>query len=229
MKTYAVLTGDIIGSSKLGPEGLDAAMSLLRRLAEEFEETHPESVVGQPEVFRGDSWQLVLQRPALALTAAVFIRAGFKAGDFDTRVGIGLGTVERLNTERISQSVGPAFVRSGQALDQLGKDQTLALPRFDEAAPAGSAHTALGMLEAGVGLLDALVVRWTQRESVAVYGALRGLSQEAISELEEAKTKEGNAPTRQAIQDALSRISWTSHVLPFLERAGKTIEALPKS
>jgi hypothetical protein len=150
MKTYAVLTGDIIGSSKLGPEGLDAAMSLLRRLAEEFEETHPESVVGQPEVFRGDSWQLALQRPALALTAGVFIRAGFKAGDFDTRIGIGLGAVERLNTERISQSVGPAFVRSGQALDQLGKDQTLALPRFDEAAPAGFAQAALDMLMAAM-------------------------------------------------------------------------------
>jgi hypothetical protein len=229
MKTYAVLTGDIIGSSKLGPDGVDAAMSLLRRLAKEFEETHPGAVVGQPEVFRGDSWQLGLQRPALALTAAVFIRAGFKAGDFDTRIGIGWGAVDRLNTERISQSVGPAFVRSGEALDRLGKDRTLALPRFGGPAPGGSADSAFGILEVGVGLLDALVARWTQRESVAIYGTLRGLSQEAIAELPQAQTKEGNAPTRQAVQDALSRVSWTSHVLPFLDRAEKTIEEVLQS
>ena len=224
MNIYAVLTGDIIGSTKLGPDGLDAAMSRLRRLVQEFEQVQPETVVGQPGVFRGDSWQVCLKRPALALTAAVFIRAGFKAENFDTRIGIGWGTVERLHPERISESSGPAFARSGQALDQLGKDCSLALPQSGDSSPTGLDHPSLDMLGVGVGLLDALLVRWTQRESVAVYGTLRNLSQESIAALPQAQTKEGKAPTRQAIQDALSRISWTSHILPFLNRAEKVIE-----
>lgn len=229
MNTYAVLTGDIIGSSRLGPERLDSAMSLLRRLAVEFGQVHHESVIGGPGVFRGDSWQLCLQRPALAVTAAVFIRAGFKADDFDTRIGIGWGAVERLNPESISESIGPAFARSGQALDQLGKEQSLALPQFNDPTQTRATDPALDMLEVGVGLLDALLARWTQRESVAVYGTLRRLSQEAIAELSRAQTKEGKAPTRQAIQDALRRVSWTTHVLPFLERTEKTIEVVLKS
>ena len=224
MKTYAVLTGDIIGSTKLGPERLETAMSLLRRLAKEFENTHPESLVGHPDVFRGDSWQLCLQRPALAVTAAVFIRAGLKADDFDTRIGIGIGPAERLHPERISQSSGPAFVRSGEALDHLGKDRSLAIPQFGEPSPLGFEFPPFSMLDVGVGLLDANLARWTQRESVAVYGTLRKLSQEAIAMLPQARTKQGKEPTRQAIQDALRRVSWTSHVLPFLEAAEKSLE-----
>ena len=224
MKTYAVLTGDIIGSTKLGPERLEAAMSLLRRLAKEFENTHPESVVGKPDVFRGDSWQLCLQRPFLAVTAAVFIRAGFKADDFDTRIGIGWGPVERLHESRISESSGPAFVRSGQALDKLGKERSLAIPQFGDHSLTGFEYPSLDMLEVGVGLLDAHLARWTQRESVAVYGTLRKLSQESITMLPQAQTKQGKAPTRQAIQDALRRVSWTSHVLPFLDAAEKSLE-----
>jgi hypothetical protein len=154
---------------------LDAAVALLRRLAKEFEQDRPGTVVGMPDVFRGDSWQLCLQRPALPVTAAVFIRAGFKASGFDSRIGIGWGGVERLHPERISESSGPAFVRSGQALDQLRKDQSLALPHFRDDSVTSGANSALIMLEAGVGLLDALLARWTQREAAAVYGTLRKL------------------------------------------------------
>lgn len=219
MKIYAVLTGDIIGSSKLGPDGLEAAMSRLAGLASEFEQIHPGAVVGRAEVFRGDSWQLCLRRPSLVVTAAVFIRAGFKANEFDSRIGLGWGPVDRLDADRIRESSGPAFTRSGQALDGLGKDRLLAVASCDGAAPGPN-----DMLDAGVGLLDALISRWTQSESVAVYGALRKLSQEAIALLPQAQTKQGTAPSRQAIQDALRRISWASHVLPFLEEAEESME-----
>jgi len=221
MTTYAVVTGDIIGSSQLGPQRLEAAMALLRRLASEFQQIHPESIVGRPDVFRGDSWQICLQQPALVVTATVFLRAGFKADDLDTRIGIGWGTVERLNPDRISQSSGSAFTRSGQALDTLGKGQHLALARSGETADADSLPPV--MLAGGVVLLDALLSRWTQRESVAVYGTLRKLPQEAIAELPQAKTKEDKSPTRQTIQDALRRVSWASHIQPFLLETEKAI------
>jgi len=219
MKTCAVLTGDIIGSSQLGPERLKEAMTLLRHLAGEFEQACPGSVVGSPDIFRGDAWQLCLRRPSLAITAAVFIRAGCKADDFDTRIGIGWGAVERLNPDRITESIGPAFTRSGAALDGLGKVRLLAVAHAD-AENAGASD----MLAAGVDLLDVLISQWTQRESVAVYGSLRKLPQEAIADLPQARTKEGKPPTRQTIQDALHRVSWAGHIQPFLSRAERFLE-----
>lgn len=226
MKIYAVLTGDIIGSTKLGPEQLDAAMALPRRLAKEFEQAHPDAVVGQPDVFRGDSWQLCLNRPALAVTAAVFVRAGFKADDFDTRIGIGLGPVERLHPERVSESSGPAFARSGGTLDKLGKHRALALDGAGYLDEGGHVRSPVDPLVAGVGLLDAHITRWTQREAIAVYGTLRKLSQDEIAALPQARTKAGQAPTRQAIQKALARIYWVSHLSPFLDSA---VEILGRS
>ena len=65
-------------------------------------------------------------------------------------------------------------------------------------------------------LLDLQIGQWTQREAVAVYGTLRNLTQQAIAELPGARTREGSAPTRQAVQDALRRIGWASHVEPVL-------------
>lgn len=220
MKTYAVLTGDIVESSKIDAQRLEFAKSLLRSLAAEFAQAYPESMVGQPDVFRGDSWQIGLLRPGLALTAAVFIRSGFKMDELDTRIGIGWGGVDRIHTDRISESLGAAFTRSGQALDGLGKVRRLALISSDES----NAPFPGSLLDAGVGLLDALVSRWTQSESVAVYGTLRKLSQDAIAELPKARTKDGRAPTRQAIQDALRRISWAGHIQPFLSSTERFLE-----
>lgn len=218
MRICAVLTGDIVRSSALAPGKLKAAKTLLHRLAAEFGAAHPGAVAGGPDVFRGDGWQICLSAPSLALTAAVFIRAGFKADGFDTRIGIGWGGVERLNRRSVSESDGEAFTRSGQALDLLAKGRRLAL-----ACPGGAETTPCAILDAGTALLDALISGWTQREAAAVYGTLRKLPQEAIAALPQSRTREGRAPTRQAVQDALRRISWSSHVQPFLARAEKVI------
>jgi len=225
MKTYAVLTGDIVGSSQLASDKIEAARALLHRLAREFDEVHPGSVMGQPDVFRGDSWQMCLQRPALAVTAAVFVRSGFKADEFETRIGIGWGAIDRLHADRITESNGPAFARSGRALDGLSKTRRLGVVGSD-IAPAA---TPIDLLDAAVSLLDALINEWTQREAVAVYGTLRRLSQETIAMLPQARTKEGHAPTRQTIQKTLRRISWSGHIEPFLDRAEKFIQAEIKS
>jgi len=122
----------------------------------------------------GDSWQICLQQPSLALTAATLIRAGFKADEFDTRIGIGWGPVERINKVRISESSGQAFTWSGQALDELGKLRRIAL------APSGESNAPFshGLFDAGVGLLNALMSRWTRREATAVCGSLRKLPQD---------------------------------------------------
>jgi len=69
---YAVLTGDLVRSSKLTATQSKHAMEELRTAAEAFCEVYPESIVGRLDTFRHDSWQLLLTRPELALRAALF-------------------------------------------------------------------------------------------------------------------------------------------------------------
>ena len=118
MKIYAVLTGDLVASSRISVELRTEMVRWLKELAGNFfTSIHPESVVGGLDVFRGDSWQLCLREPSLAVKAAVFFRVGLKAHpsrqEIDTRVGVGIGGVEHLVESRISESTGPAFVSSG--------------------------------------------------------------------------------------------------------------------
>src|SRR5690606_18325316 len=109
--------------------------ALLRLLAQQFADVHDRTVVGMPDVFRGDSWQWCLQRPSLAFTAAVFLRAGLKSHDVDTRIGIGIGSVAVLHEEKISESTGPAFIASGEVLDGLEKDRTFGFRMAANKAP----------------------------------------------------------------------------------------------
>jgi hypothetical protein len=222
MKTYAVLTGDLIGSRELGTQKLQSAMALVRRLADEFAAVHANAMVSHPDVFRGDSWQLCLQSAHLAVTAAVFIRAGLKAGELDSRIGIGVGGVAALHEAKISESTGPAFVASGDALDGLAKDHTLGFKHAAEPAPTW----AEAVRELVMPLLDVQVTGWSQRESFAVHGTLRQLTQQEIADLPAGRTREGTPPTRQAIQDALRRIVWTTHVGPVLTNLEKLLSQL---
>jgi hypothetical protein len=221
MKVYAVLTGDLVDSSRLEAERREAMMAWLKSLASEFAGIHPGAVVGQLDVFRGDGWQLCLEAPGLALEAAIFIRAGLKAHvsreNLDTRVGIGLGSVERLNTERISESNGAAFLASGHALDALEREEQRLRLRGE-----GANVSLLDVVS--LPLLDLAVSQWTHPESVAVYGTLSGWTQEAIAAHPLAAKQNGEQPSRQSVGDALTRVCWKSHLMPALLEAASLLE-----
>lgn len=155
----AVLTGDLVGSRALPVTDLDRARGALEAAARDAADWEPGLVAGAGlEVFRGDSWQLCLARPVRWLRVALFVRARLKAlgRGFDTRIGAGLGPVERLDTQRISRSTGLAFERSGAALDAMGRDDRILL--------AGS-----GALSAAVAwAAGEFSRRWTPDQAAAV-------------------------------------------------------------
>ncbi len=225
METYAVLTGDLVGSRDLGTDLRAEVIRWLKRLADDFEGVNRGALAGDPEVFRGDGWQVCLRDPARALTAAVFFRAGLKAHRsgraIDSRVGIGIGPVDRLVEKRVSESSGPVFVSSGAALDSLGGALRLRLNW-----PGGGDLAEL-LNAALLPLLDLEVSRWTHAESVAAYGALMGWTQQQTADHPLARKKDGKQPTRQAIQNALARIFWHSHFQPALERAESLLRNNP--
>lgn len=125
----AVITGDVINSSKANPR------IWLKILTTELGKHGKDP--RDWEMYRGDSFQLLISDPLHALSAAIIIKAAIKAvPGLDVRMAIGIGEREH-RAAKISQSNGPAFVYSGEKFERLKKDrQNLAIktnsPDFDE-------------------------------------------------------------------------------------------------
>ena len=113
----AVLTGDIInsreGQARDWMEKLKAVLGYYGDSPEQW------------EIYRGDSFQLVLA-PNDAFIAAMHIKAVIKQTKVhDVRIAIGIGE-ETFNSEKITESNGSAYIRSGESFESL-KKQTLAI------------------------------------------------------------------------------------------------------
>ncbi|PJJ75908.1 SatD family protein [Thermoflavifilum aggregans] len=113
----AVITGDVVHSRKLSP-------ALWMQQLKDALSTAGHSP-GDWEIFRGDSFQLMLQEPARAFRMAIYLKACIKMlKHVDVRMAIGLGEVE-YSGERITESNGTAFVHSGLRFENLKKDKQL--------------------------------------------------------------------------------------------------------
>ncbi|MFW5635143.1 MAG: hypothetical protein ACOC3A_00655, partial [Thermodesulfobacteriota bacterium] len=113
-RIFAVITGDIIRSRELDTEARKRLQRVLTSdISAHLREAFPEALVLDVDVFRGDSWQLLIQTPHLALRIAFFCRAYIKAAlaekEIDSRMGIGLGTVAVMPRKRVSDGDGTPF------------------------------------------------------------------------------------------------------------------------
>lgn len=128
MKT--TITGDIINSQRV--EDPSVWLDPLKELFQHLGDT-PEVW----EIYRGDSFQVETE-PEDSLRIAVLIKAIIKKVQIkplDVRLAMGIGE-KTFATNHVSESMGDAFVFSGQLLDQL-KDRKINLgvksrwPGFD--------------------------------------------------------------------------------------------------
>jgi hypothetical protein len=75
------------------------------------------------QVYRGDSFQLEVKDPAMALTAAIRIKATIKTiKDLDVRIAIGIGN-KKFASQEIVESDGEAFIYSGETFETLKKSK----------------------------------------------------------------------------------------------------------
>lgn len=167
-ETIAVLTGDLIGSSKVAPEALEKAMDLLAAAAGDIARWapgKPNSAPRDPRFtrFRGDGWQMLVAPPALALRAALVLAARLRAADLEvaTRVAIGIGPAGSLGGASLADARGPAFEASGRSLDHIGRTRRLAI----DGEGIGGLHRVV------LDLLDEIASHWTrqQAEAAALY------------------------------------------------------------
>jgi hypothetical protein len=158
--TVAVLTGDLIGSTRAEPAALERAIDLLADTARELTGWEPPSPDPRFTRFRGDGWQMVVAEPGLALRAVLLLTAALRAADHGlaTRAAIGIGRVDSLGTADLSDAHGAAFETSGHALDRMPRTRRLTID--------GEGVTTLHRIV--VDLLDERSSRWSREQAEAM-------------------------------------------------------------
>jgi hypothetical protein len=126
MTHVAVLTGDLIDSSRAGPEAVDITLDQIQRLLAAAEQTFALAPVSFTR-FRGDGWQAVIDPSPRFLRVTTHLLTGLRASGapLATRIGIGIGDVTRRGDGDLSAAAGSALTRSGHALDGMPSTETL--------------------------------------------------------------------------------------------------------
>jgi hypothetical protein len=174
--TIAVFTGDVVRSSRLAPGALDAVMAVLDRAVGEA--AGWDGGAARFTRFRGDGWQALAPSPALALRAALYVKARLRAEGrgYETRVAIGIGGGAVPGKDGLAAAGGAAFRIAGHGLDAMARPARLAIGWEELPACAGP-------VSAIVGLLDAISARWTPSQAAAIAPALspEGATQAAVA------------------------------------------------
>ncbi|HEV7299603.1 MAG TPA: hypothetical protein VGN72_09585 [Tepidisphaeraceae bacterium] len=187
-KLYGVITGDVVGSTKLEPNARARLLDVMHEASRQIRLHFRHDVPLEVEVFSGDSWQMLVADPGRVFRVGLFYRAyllsEMNLRGFDTRMAIAVGTVDFVPGERVSEAEGPAFRGSGRLLQEMttgGSAHARARVRFMGPDPSSADSLAW---DACALLLDAIVQKnWSAGRARAITGALRSIKQETIGEL----------------------------------------------
>lgn len=191
---YAVITGDILQSSKLEAERRQWVMRSLSGALEQWNEDFEM----ESEIIRGDSFQCLLPKPAIALRIALLIRTYIRSLNptdayeinprknpkashsrllthwlVDVRIAIGIGEID-YEGGTLAESDGEAFHLSGRALDELKHDRSRMVVASDDAHSDELATMAT--------LLDAIISRTTALQCEVIYLKLLGYTETKIAD-----------------------------------------------
>lgn len=125
----AVLTGDLVESTRQARAKVDAAMQAIRDAADDIATWQAPAAETRFTRFRGDGWQICMADPEHCLRAAVVIQGRLIALGLESRISIGIGPVDTLGTKDLSDAAGRAFELSGQGLDRIDGFWRLAIDR----------------------------------------------------------------------------------------------------
>jgi hypothetical protein len=170
MAIQAVLTGDIVNSTKLGATKEKKLLKVLEQILSP----------NKYEFYRGDSFQALLKKPNEALntallcrTAAITITEEAENILFDVRISIGIGQVKPpVRTLRTAK--GEAFVLSGRAFDELIKtDKKLIITSSNTLANEG--------LHVISDYINAIFSVMTGKQAEVIFELLKGQTQLAVA------------------------------------------------
>lgn len=176
---HAVMTGDIVNSTALSAE---MEKSLFAAIQQAFS---PYLI----EFYRGDSFQVFLEDPAVSLRKALLCRAltiSLTAAEegpavSDVRISIGLGAIDE-PVRAPGMARGGPFLLSGRGLDEIQKtEQRLRISSGNTIADIG--------LQAMADHLDAIYSDLTPKQAEVIRFLLQGeTQQEAAAQLSKSKS-----------------------------------------
>lgn len=168
MNKIAVLTGDIVNSQRINEVNNEVLLDTLKAI---FNEIATVKGVELPvEIWRGDSFQVIVQKPELAMEIAVLFRAGLRSKThvegnkselWDARIGIGVGDIS-YKASTVASSNGEAFVLSGSAFDVIDKSRYC----LNLMSSWNEMNAEMGVATA---LADVIISNWSKKQSEAVY------------------------------------------------------------
>jgi len=194
---YAVITGDIVGSTNLTTEQLASLRKTLHETVRNFNRNEDRVLKG-PEFFRGDSWQVLLNKPGFALNLTLLIQANLiEKLNVQTRAAIGIGPITSMD-KTLATSVGEAFTLSGHALENITGNV-----RLSGALP-GSAGPLRRWFPAILHICGGLASSWTRRqaEAMGLWLSLVQPTHEAIAQ------RLKPSVTKQSVGDILTSANW---------------------
>lgn len=179
----AVISADLLDSSTYSNILLDKVLSVLKN---EFGELKKESM-GDFKIYRGDSFQGILEHPKYALRAALRLKTSInqlQASDLsnkrnlaieaDMKCAIGIGTYD-FERESIAEANGQAFQFSGRTLDAMKNSHRKTGIKTPEENVNDEFNTSLI-------LLDTLTDKWSTASAEVIYYLLKGFKETAIAE-----------------------------------------------
>ena len=174
----AVITGDLIDSTKYTPQDLDRILDTLKQEFKNFRSSYESDF----KIFRGDSFQGVVIDPTLALYFVLAIKTAINkiniqnkkiSGLPDFRIAIGIGTIN-LKRQSILESNGEAFQFSGRALDTMKGDYPRLLLK--------TANSDLNdEFNVHFSFLDSVTSKWSLASAEVVYYLHKGLKEKEIA------------------------------------------------
>ena len=179
MKLKGVITGDIVQSSKIEPTRRKLLIDCIQKIADEAGKWGKIKV----EIFRGDSFQAVIDDVEQSLKIAILFRAGLQGftpekefTKWDARIALGIGSIDFYQDHSVVESDGEAFRNSGREFDRLEKSDRLALKTpWDDLNDEFKISTAFA---------DNVISGWTVMQARVIYEALlSGESQKKIAQL----------------------------------------------
>lgn len=159
-----VITGDLVNSTNIAAEWRQTIVDALNLCVKEFLPLTPIKL----DMYRGDSFQVVVDRPDHVLALAIALRAKLKTKTpkkqkmWDARLSIGIGEVS-FESHSIVTSDGEAFMLSGRSFDNIGKKRLTISTTWSDFDKD---------IELVTRFADDIITSWTAKQARVVYQSI---------------------------------------------------------
>jgi hypothetical protein len=176
MKEHAVITGDIINFTQLDEHARQSLINEAKKLLKSWVKK-PEDA----EVFRGDSYQLIIDDVNDAINRSIQLICWFKkykgyknALPLSTRISIGIGKLAYTG-KSVLDSDGEAFHQSGRNFDKMGVDELLTINTSNEAINK--------QIEIILVFINQIINQWNANQAEVIYLLKEDYTQQSMAQV----------------------------------------------